>query len=214
MLAGFSEPLWDAPVDVEAEARALPASATIKGLFLLPMVAEATRRRLVLRAARDRYLPFVDYPLIEHLRLLIEAAHAFYPELSTRRGLRRLGRAAPRAIGETLVGKVHWSTVTDITSGLEYGARMYAITAPSSRVVILENAPGQARLRLEGSHCFVDSNHVGTWEGILRACDVEGTVAVRIESSRTAELALEWPSASPKTGSAPPRPLPPPRSDR
>ena len=193
MRPGFREPPWDAPLDIEAEVRSLPGSATIKGLFLLPMLLEASRRGLVLKTARTRYLPFVEYPLVEHLRLLVEAAHAFYPTLTTRRGLRKLGRAAPRALSDTLMGKVMWSTVTDVASGLELAARIYAITAPSSRVVIVESHPGDALVRLEGAHCFVDSNHVGTWEGVLRACRVNGSVAVRVQSARIAEFALEWP---------------------
>jgi hypothetical protein len=212
MRPGFHEPQWDAPLDVEAEARALPRNATIKGLFLLPMVAEATRRGVLLKGARERYLPFVDYPLHEHLRLLVEAAHVFYPELGLRRGLRRLGRAAPQAVSETLVGKVMWSAVTDVASGIELGVRIYAVTARSSRVVIVEAASGWALLRLEGAHCLVDSNHVGTWEGILRACHVKATVTVRVESIRAAELALEWPPAGDEPrGSEPLRALPPSR---
>ena len=192
MEPGFYEPVWDAPLDVEAEVRALAAGATIKGLFIQPMVEEAARRHATLRGARERYLPFVDYPLVEHLRVMVEAAHAFSPSLTTRRGLRRLGRAAPLAVANTVVGKVLWSAVTDVASGLELAARIYAITAPSSRVVVLENKPGHARVRLEGTHCFLDSNHVGTWEGVMHACHVKGTVGVRIEPRGAAEFALAW----------------------
>jgi uncharacterized protein (TIGR02265 family) len=160
------------------------------------MTHEAARRHLVLKSARERYLPFTDYPLVEHLRLLVEAAHAFYPSLTTRRGLRRLGRGAPRAIGETTVGKVMWSTVTDVPSALDFAIRIYAITAPSSRASILESTRSHALVRLEGAHCFVDSNHVGTWEAVLRACDVRGNVTVRVESAHAAEFALEWPPPS------------------
>jgi uncharacterized protein (TIGR02265 family) len=189
----FHAPPWDAPLDVNAEIEGLPKGATMKGLFMLPMVAEAQSRGVTLPAARDRYLPFSDYPLAEHARLLVESAHSFYPNLTTRRGLRKLGHAAVHAFRQATIGKVMWATVSSVDSALEAASKTYSIAVPSSHLSTLERSPGRAVVRLwGGAHCFLDSNHVGTLEGVLRASQVEGSVAVRVESRFVADYLLTW----------------------
>jgi uncharacterized protein (TIGR02265 family) len=207
----FSEPPWDAPLDVDAECASIPGGATMKGMFTMPMVAEARQRGMTLTGARDRYLPFTDYPLVEHARLLIAAAGAFFPQVNVRQGLRKLGRAGARAIVETTVGRVMWTTVADVPSALELVVKAYAIAGPSTRMSLLENDPGRARLRLHGFHCFRDSNHVGNLEGILRACHARGRVAVRIEGPRVAEYLVEWSMEPPSSSSRPSAPGEEPR---
>ena len=44
---------------------------------------------------------------------------------------------------------------------------------------LAENVPGRARVRLEGVHHFLDSHHVGVFEGALYACKAKGTVEIR-----------------------------------
>ncbi len=50
--AEFSAPPWDAPLDVTACLAAIPSNATMKGLCLLPMLAEARRRGVVVEGGR------------------------------------------------------------------------------------------------------------------------------------------------------------------
>ena len=203
MPSEFYIPPWDAPLDVNAELDAIPKGATIKGLFILPMIVEGRRRGITLPRARERYLPFTDYPLEEQARLLVDAAHAFYPELSTRRGLRRLGRAAHQAFAQATIGKVMWASVDSVDAALEAAAKTYAVTASSTRVTILECAADRAHVRLEGAHCFLDSNHVGTFEGVLLACNTKASVSVRIDSPTAGELLLTGASPSARGSRAP-----------
>ncbi len=189
----FHVPSWDAPLDVSAELDAVPPGTTIKGMFILPMVLEAQRRGIRFESARDRYLPFGDYPLVEHGRLLVESARAFYPKLTTRRGLRKLGHAGLRAFAESTIGKVVWAAVDGVDAAMDAAARTYEIAIPAGRLAIVERGPGRARVRLTGGvHYFLDSNHVGNFEGVLRACRVKGTVAVRLEPPAAGELLLTW----------------------
>jgi uncharacterized protein (TIGR02265 family) len=192
----FHAPPWDAPLDVNAELEAIPKAATMKGILILPMLAEARRAGVVLRSARNRYLPFVDYPLVEHARLLVESAQAFYPGLALRRGLRKLGRAAPRAFAQATVGRVLWAGVDNAESAIEMIAKSYAIASPSARVTIAERAPGRARIRLDGAHCFRDSHHVGLFEGVLLSVNTKCTVEIRMESPNVWEYQLTWPLRS------------------
>ncbi len=193
MDSAFHAPPWDAPLDVNAELDAVPQGTTIKGMFLLPMVLEAQRRGVRLESARARYLPFTDYPLVEHGRLLVESARAFHPKLTLRRGLRKLGHWGLRAFAESTVGKVVWAGVDGVDAAMDAAAKTYAIAIPAGRVTIVERSTGRARVRLEGGvHYFLDSNHVGNFEGDLRACHVQGNIAVRAGPPGGGELLLTW----------------------
>jgi uncharacterized protein (TIGR02265 family) len=198
--ADFHAPPWDAPLDVAAEIERIPPAATIKGLFLIPLVAEMRKKAADAKSPRDRYLPFSDYPLREHAHLLADAAHLLYPDLTTRRGLRKLGRAAQRAFAETTLGKVVWSTVYSVDTALDAAAKTYAIVTPSVRITVMERATGRALVRLEGPSCFFDSNQVGTFEGVLRTCDVRPVVAIRTPARDVGELLLTWTAPSVRPG--------------
>ena len=192
MSQSFVVPPWDAPLDVEECLRNIPDGATTKGMFLLPMLVEAKRRGLTLPSARERYLPFVDYPVAEHARLLVESASAFYPELSTRLALRRLGHRAVDAFRHSTVGKVMWSGATDPLAALDVIAKGYAITSSRTSVEVVESAPGMAKLRVSGVHWFLDSHHVAVFEGILKECGVVGSVRIRLDSPSDGALLCEW----------------------
>jgi len=194
MVADFHDPPWSAPLDVAACLAAIPDDATVKGLFLLPMVAEAQRLGVVLPGARERYLPFSDYPLTEHATLLVEAARVLFPDASMREGLRKLGRAAQRAFRETTIGKVIWSTAEHLHGALDSVAKGYALTSFPSRVAVVEKGPGVAHVRFEEVHYFIDSHHVGIFEGVMRACGVRGSVRVRLDSPSSGEFLLTWAS--------------------
>jgi uncharacterized protein (TIGR02265 family) len=190
--ADFAPPPWGAPLDVNARFAAIPPGVTMKGLFLIPMVAEAKRRGITLKGARERYVPFSDYPLVEHARLIVEAGQAFFPQLSIRQALRKIGRASHAVLGETLVGKVLWSNADHVEAALESVAKSYGITASGSRVFIRERAPGRVMVRLEHVYHFLDSHHVGVFEAAVRACKVKGTIAIRLDSPCDGDFLITW----------------------
>lgn len=189
----FREPPWDAPLDVPAELRGISNHLTQKGMFLAPMVAEAKKRGIVLPSARDRYVPFHDYPLREHATLLSECAIAFYPDLSPRQALRRLGRAAYMAFLESTVGKVVWSTVNNDPHAALHGIlRGYEIAVPGCSARLVETRPRAAVIRLERVPYFLDCHHVGCVEGALKSVGLEGKIKLRIKNTHTGDFLCEW----------------------
>jgi hypothetical protein len=60
---------------------------------------------VALEFPQPRYLPFGFYPVREFAPLLVTAADLFYPDLSLRQGLRRIGTAGLAFLSSTL-GKV------------------------------------------------------------------------------------------------------------
>ncbi|GAC1360761.1 MAG: hypothetical protein NVSMB47_13250 [Polyangiales bacterium] len=198
MPSAFVEPP-DGPIDLEKAVAAVPPGATIKGVFLGALLGEAKRRNLVLAGARDRYVPFQSYPLVEHMRLLVEGARKFFPDATTRVGLRKLGRAAHTAFLESTVGRVIWAGAQDMHGAIGALVKGYPVMTSSTRVLVTELAPEHAIVRLEHVPCFLDSHQVGVFEGFFRALGVRGHVLVRLESHHAADFRLEWASEAGKT---------------
>jgi uncharacterized protein (TIGR02265 family) len=188
----FVEPPWDAPFDEQAELAAIPESCTISGMFLAPLATEAKRRGIALPSARDRYVSFKFYPLVEHARLLLETCAQIYPDRPRRQALRKLGRGAPQALVSTTLGRVVLGSVEGVASVVEAMARAYPLNARPSKVTVVESMPGRSIVRLEDIHYFLDSHHVGTFEGVLNYARVRGRVRIAMRSRSAADLLLEW----------------------
>jgi uncharacterized protein (TIGR02265 family) len=188
----FVDPPWNAPLDVTAALRAIPESATISGMFLMPLVEEAKRVGVTLPSARDRYVPFRFYPVREHASLLLETCERLYPDRTVREGLRKLGRGAPRALLESTLGRVMLGTADGVEQALRAMARAYPLNARPCSADVVEAAPGRAIVRLQNVTWFLDSHHVGTFEGVLRFAGAEGSLKIRSYSAVTADLLCTW----------------------
>jgi uncharacterized protein (TIGR02265 family) len=188
----FVEPPWNAPFDEQAELAAIPESCTISGMFLAPLAAEAKRRGITLPSARERYVSFKFYPLVEHARLLLETCAQIYPDRPRRQALRKLGRGAPQALVSSTLGRVVLASVEGVASVVEAMAKAYPLNARPSKVTVVESMPGRSVVRLEEIHYFLDSHHVGTFEGVLKFARVQGRVRIAMKSRSAADFLLEW----------------------
>jgi uncharacterized protein (TIGR02265 family) len=192
----FVEPPWDAPLDAQEEIARVPEDATISGMFLAPLALEAGRQGVPLPSARDRYVPFKFYPLREHCRLLVEMCERLFGDRPLRQGLRKLGRGAPAALVASTLGKVVLGSAEGVDQVVSAMAKAYPLNARPSRVTVLETMPGRAVVRLEDVHYFLDSHHVGTFEGALKFAGVAGRVLIASQSRTCADLLLEWSAGS------------------
>lgn len=188
----FVEPPWGRPLDPTAVLNAVPATSTIAGMFFLAALEGAKRRGVVLSPARDRYLRFGFYPLAEFVPLLVDAAKKFHPERSLREGLRAIGHVGPIAFSSSVLGKVTLGAAEGVHAAIAAIASTYAINLPGSRCDVLETSQRSAILALRDVHHFLDSHHVGVFEGTLEYAGVSGRVRIASQSSRSADLLLEW----------------------
>lgn len=202
--ADFRPPDLDAPLDVPAEIDAIPSDATISGVFLAGVADAAKERGVRLPSAKESYIHFRPYPLREHANLLVEAARAYFPDESIRRGLLRLGRGGPRTLLRSMVGRVVLGSVEGPLETLSAMARSYALHTKPAVVEVELLAPGRALLRLRSVHHFLDPHHIGVFEGILRLAEVEGTVRIRSLGRTDADFLCEWRGAH-AAPSRPPR---------
>lgn len=190
--ARFKAPDMATPLVREVEIAKIPQAATISGMFLMPMAAEAERRGSPLPSARPRYTRFNFYPLREHVQLMFEAAEAFFPGVPTRRAIRKLGRGATPALLQSTLGKVVLATAVSPLDALEAMAKAYGINLRPGQMTVIEHGDGFAILELREVHYLIDSNHVGALEGLLRPLGHEPEIRIDEMGPGRAQLLVRW----------------------
>jgi uncharacterized protein (TIGR02265 family) len=188
----FIEPSWRAPLDARLEIRAIPADAMISGMFIAPLLVELKRINGGALVPRARYVPFQFYPVSELAELLIETAGLLFPDRSLRLALRKMGRAAPLSFISSTLGKVVLGSSLGVHGAVEALAKAYGLNMRPGSVTIIESLPAHMILRLEDIHYFLDSHHVGAFEGAMNYAGVRGNVRIAAQSRSTADLLLEW----------------------
>lgn len=188
----FDEPDWQSPIDLAKTLASIPEARTISGMFLEPCVREARRFGKQLPSARERYVAFRFYPVREHVQLLVEACAMFYPSMPTRAALRKLGRAAPAALLTSTLGRATVGVAQGTLSIMDAMAKSYSVNLPGAEVTIMDAAANHCVVRMRSVPYFVDSHHVGAFEGVLRYAGVEGEVRLRLISSGDADLFCSW----------------------
>jgi uncharacterized protein (TIGR02265 family) len=190
---GFVDPPWGAPVDVPRILRQIPETGQVAGVFLQPLADGARRCNVTLPSARERYRHFAFYPMREHVQLMVEAAPVLFPNRPLRSVLCKLGRLAPRSLLESTIGKVMLGSAGDVEMVLGAMVKTYPLHIKPSQVELVECRPGSAVVRLSEIHYFLDSHHVGCFEGALRFAGMkQGKVRIRSYSSTAADFLLTW----------------------
>jgi uncharacterized protein (TIGR02265 family) len=188
----FVAPDWNEPLDAAAYIASTPRTARIKGMFPAAVADSAKARGLNLPSARERYLPFADVPVTEFATLLVEAAQSFFPNSPIRIGLRDLGRSAFPVLLQTMVGRVVLSTAADMPSALQAGAKAYVVALPTCRVEILELSEKRAVISLKNIYYFLDSHHVGVFEGLAKSIGLRVTTRIRLRGKFDGDFELTW----------------------
>jgi uncharacterized protein (TIGR02265 family) len=145
-----------------------------------------------LPATRSRYVPFTFYPLREHAALLIATCNAAFPKLPPRQALRKLGRAAPQALLSSTIGRVVLGSAAGVHAMVDAMTAAYPINLKPCRTSVVEHNDKSVIVRLTDVHYFLDSHHVGTFEGLLRHAGVEGHVSIAPRSKSDADFLLTW----------------------
>lgn len=165
----------------------------MKGVYLDAIARAAREGGVTLPSARPRYVNFNPYPLREHCTLLVEAAQLRWPQRTLRHGLRSLGRGATGALLGSMLGRVTVGAVEGPLEVLRAMAKTYALLAEPGEVTVVESGPGRAVLALRDVPFFLDSHHVGVYEGALKFAGAIGVrVRVRPISSSAADFLCEW----------------------
>ena len=129
---------------MDERVRLVPPTATVKGMFLERPIAEA-QRLCGRRPVPGEYVPFRDYPITEHIRVLAACAAAAWPDVPLREGIRRLGRGAFLTFLESLAGRVVFAAAgRNFDAALGLTTRAYGLTGPVGTVRVVERSAGAA----------------------------------------------------------------------
>ena len=188
----FVDPPWEAFVDVDAVLAGISSETKIAGMFFIGVVSGAKTRGVVLPSARERYVQFNFYPVAELARLLIEASERFYPTRTLRQGLRSLGAFAPSAFIASTLGKVTLGSTDGVHAAVAAMANAYELNVRPSRVTILGSGSNWMVVQLDQVQYFLDSHHVGVFEGTIRYAGAKGLVQIASRSVMSADLLLSW----------------------
>jgi uncharacterized protein (TIGR02265 family) len=186
----FSRPDWTAPLDVAERLRAVPREATVKGMFFDGPIAEAFRRSGN-RPGQASYVSFKDYPLTEHIQVLVACAMAGYPDEPLRAGLRYLGRDAFTTFLSSLAGRVLFSVAgRDFDAALGLVARSYVIAGPVGTATLVQRTRDAAVIHLKDIYNLPDAYHVGVFEAAMEYFRKDGEVLVKVRSASDVELKM------------------------
>ena len=190
--AEFLEPNWDAPLDPIRYLATIPDHATISGMFLAGMVDAAKERGHQLPSAAPRYVAFKFYPVRDHVRLMFEYSQRVFPNLSLRQGVRKIGRGASHALLSSTVGRVVLATALDPVSSLAAFATSYGVHLRPGSAEVVRHGVDWAIVELREVHYLLDSNHVGTLEGVLKLVGLRGHVHMRKIGPAAADYLVTW----------------------
>lgn len=182
-----------APFDLEAYMKATPNFATVRGMFFQAYVAEAQRRRVKLVTVTRDYLGFKHYPMREWQAVVAEAAEKFYPTLTLRGGLRRLGQRAYPTFADSTVGKVIFGVMgKDLSRIMRMALKGWQQAVNTAAGKVVDAGDNHVRMHLVGLYGFMDSFNLGVYEGTIETCDRRGEVYYRHLGHGEGEVFCRW----------------------
>ncbi len=195
----FVLPRFDRPVDLEAHLARLPPDATCKGMFFRDQLELASRTgspESIAAAAgipHRRYLPFLDYPMHDNLKLTVEVSRRVYPTVSLGEGLRRLGRIGFETFLTSHVGKVLvLAAGHDVGAVLMLAPRAFPLVMSFGKVTTTRVDDRTVIARCSELPAFVETYQVGTLEGIFAHFGIDGTVRVAMEDLANGAIEARW----------------------
>jgi uncharacterized protein (TIGR02265 family) len=188
----FVEPLWNAPLDLSTALSHIEESATLAGMFFQAVVEGARQAGVTLRSARERYTRFKFYPQTEFAQLLVEGAGIFYPGIPLREALRKMGHSAPHAMIESTMGRVIFGSVEGVAEVITAMAKTYPLNVRPCVVEVTDTGQNYVLVRLQNIGYFLDSHHIGVFEGTLTYAGVRGSIRIRSHGPKSADYLCSW----------------------
>jgi uncharacterized protein (TIGR02265 family) len=188
----FHDPPWGAPLDAAAVLADISDQAAIAAMYFLALSEGAKRRGVSVPGFRERYLPFSFYPVTEFAPLLVLAAERFYPERSLRQGLRAIGKMGPSVFLESTLGKVTLGSTEGALAAIEAIAKTYSINSRPAQCTLRDVSDKSCVVGMSQVEYFLDSHHIGVFEGTLEYARVAGRVRIASRDAKSADLLLEW----------------------
>ena len=195
----FTPPDFTSDLDVEAWVGRCPSEATTRGMFLTSC-ADMGRRAAPSRVdevyaglTARRWTPFLDYPLRDMMRLMVNVTRLRWPHEPLREGLRRVGWTSYSTFQDSMAGRIIFAVgPKDMESKMGLVAKGVSLSVSHAILTPRRMADRHWRLDYDHVYCFLDSHHVGIVEGYVRAHGFAAQIGIRAESPDRATFDLRW----------------------
>jgi uncharacterized protein (TIGR02265 family) len=185
-------------LDPESWLAAVPAEATVKGLFphrTLQQLGEKEFERLAPRMLRapklGKFLPFGDYPVRDAMRLGLAVAARAYPALPLREAFRRHERGNVTTFAESVAGGVMLSLTGSVEGALlKVPAGLSMMSRFGSAEAHAEGAG--VRLAFRGKPSWCDTSAIGILEGVVQHFGATPTLTLTVLSSQSVDILVTW----------------------
>jgi uncharacterized protein (TIGR02265 family) len=198
-VSGFRPPRFQDPVDLDAHLALVPSGATNRGIFFQEFVhrarAVAPDADLAALAGieRRRYLPFLEYPYADFLRLAHAAARVLFPRSPIGEGLRRLGHGTYDTLLESHAGRVIFSVLgIDFEQVCRNAGAGYRVAVSFGKVTSTQVGPKHFRIAYEVQPSFLETLQVGVIEGAARHCHVTPRIQIELRDLAHATIDVDW----------------------
>jgi hypothetical protein len=189
---GFEPIDWTAPIDVDEYINACPPENKVKGVIVLSIMKQLTRKGIKPPAGMGPYQSFKDYSLREHMKITVDVAKMGFPNQSLRESLRQLGWETFPAVKETLLGKVVFGAFDDPKMIFKFINKSYEIVGSGASGRVVDQGPRFVHTHTKNAYGFLDTFHAGTAEGTMRALGKNAALTIKRHSISEAEFFLEW----------------------
>lgn len=182
-------------VDTAMLLAAYPADQTLKGMFLSRLTKElgpdwrTIEKTLVSPPRLGTYVPFVDYPLVDHAALIMHVAKKRAPSTPHREAVRRLARDDIGTFLESTIGRVTAAAVSKPDEALLALPDVYRLVVTGPRYAAARVGPQHVRLLLTNAFGLWEYQ-IGQIEGIVRHYGAEARTRCSLEADvRTFDVA-------------------------
>jgi len=159
--------------DIEQEARSIPGSNVVKGMFFNRMVEligsgwDSVKPTLVDPPRGARYVTFRDYPQSDYMRVTGAAAKKRHFNVPLREGIRRLARDDFDVFSASTFGRVILAVVGDARAALHRVPYVYSKLAVGDYDIRVEDLDART-VRIEFAPLYGRWEYtVGQFEGIV-----------------------------------------------
>ena len=187
----------DGEVDLEGAFARSAAGQQTKGMFYARLAEKLRDRwseieRTLEKPPRlGRYVPFMDYPSRDHLRLVQAVARKAYPQLPSREAHRRLGRLALEDFRTSRVGSVFLAMLGGARQALVQFPTGWKLSVRNTSEVTSEETREGVVLRFVNGAVIEPEYLLGTLEAVVRHFGAQPRTTVTIEGgSTTYDIAL------------------------
>jgi uncharacterized protein (TIGR02265 family) len=188
----FVEPDWSRSIDFEAYLAAIPADASVRGMFLPALIQSLGPDAPPPMRAR-RYVPFKNYPIREYVELMAQCCHRPTLGIAPAERVRRLGHGIYRSYASTITGTAIFAAAGgSFRRVLELCPSAFHLAASHCKVTVRELGEGRGVLELRRLWLVPDLHGVGIVEGALEVCNARGQVRVQKLGLADVDLEITW----------------------